>query len=184
MFCTIITHEEGYFQLLPCNKGSLQQIVLHRWSGRFLHQMPGVLFLWLKPNQQSFTWQANVWTTTLQRYLFHSFIHLCLPLSLLLLLLFYWIKPRVATKLQVLRHATHTHTNLNEIWNILICIFFFFFCFLSCVFPVLCLCLVLCFFSNILGKQRQKENDVSCSLNHSFSVWVWWILALSSWNMF
>lgn len=112
------------------------------------------------------------------------FIHLCLPLSLLLLLLFYWIKPRVATKLQVLRHATHTHTNLNEIWNILICIFFFFFCFLSCFFPVLCLCLVLCFFNNILGKQRQKENDVSCSLNHSFSVWVWWILALSSWNMF
>lgn len=54
------------------------------------------------------------------------FIHLCLPLSLLLLLLFYWIKPRVATKLQVLRHATHTHTNLNEIWNILICIFFLF----------------------------------------------------------
>lgn len=112
------------------------------------------------------------------------FIHLCLPLSLLLLLLFYWIKPRVATKLQVLRHATHTHTNLNEIWNILICIFFFFFCFLSCFFPVLCLCLVLCFFNNILGKQRRKENDVSCSLNHSFSVWVWWILALSSWNMF
>lgn len=116
------------------------------------------------------------------------FIHLCLPLSLLLLLLFYWIKPRVATKLQVLRHATHVihtiHTNLNEIWNILICIFFFFFCFLSCFFPVLCLCLVLCFFNNILGKQRQKENDVSCSLNHSFSVWVWWILALSSWNMF
>lgn len=113
------------------------------------------------------------------------FIHLCLPLFLLLLLLFYWIKPRVATKLQVLWHATHTHTNLNEIWNILICIFFFFFCFLSCFFPVLCLCLVLCFFfNNILGKQRQKENDVSCSLNHSFSVWVWWILALSSWNMF
>lgn len=80
MFCTIITHEEGYFQLLPCNKGSLQQIVLHRWSGRFLHQMPGVLFLWLKPNHQSFTWQANVWTTTLQRHLFHSFIYVCLYL--------------------------------------------------------------------------------------------------------
>lgn len=158
MFCTIITHEEGYFQLLPCNKGSLQQIVLHRWSGRFLHQMPGVLFLWLKPNQQSFTWQANVWTTTLQRYLFHSFIHLCLPLSLLLLLLFYWIKPRVATKLQVLRHATHTHTNLNEIWNILICIFFLFL-----LFPFLCLSSSLSLFSIVFflvtywaNKDRKK----------------------------
>jgi len=26
-------------------------------------------------------------------------------------------------------------------------------------------------------------NDVSCSLNHSFTIWAWWIQALSYWNV-
>ena len=31
--------------------------------------------------------------------------------------------------------------------------------------------------------QSMCTNDVSCSLNHSFTIWAQWILALSSWNM-
>ncbi len=33
------------------------------------------------------------------------------------------------------------------------------------------------------GGQSMCENYVSCSLNHSFPIWAWWTLALSSWNM-
>lgn len=81
------------------------------------------------------------------------FVYLCLPLSLLLLLLFYWMKPRVATKLQVLRHATHTHTNLNEIWNIQICIFFLFL-----LFPFLFLSSSLSLFSIVCFLKTYWEN--------------------------
>ena len=31
--------------------------------------------------------------------------------------------------------------------------------------------------------QSMSENNVSRSLNHSFTVWAWWIVALSSWNI-
>ena len=36
--------------------------------------------------------------------------------------------------------------------------------------------------SGLCGDQSMCENDVSCSLNHSFTVWAWWIVALSSWG--
>ncbi len=38
-------------------------------------------------------------------------------------------------------------------------------------------------YSGLRGGQCMCENDVSCSLNHSFTIWARWILALSSWNM-
>ena len=37
--------------------------------------------------------------------------------------------------------------------------------------------------SGLCGGQSMCENDVSRSLNHSFTVWAWWIVALSSWNI-
>ena len=37
--------------------------------------------------------------------------------------------------------------------------------------------------SRLCGGQSMCENDLSCSLNHSFTIWPRWILALSSWNM-
>ena len=39
------------------------------------------------------------------------------------------------------------------------------------------------FRSGRCGGQSVCENDVSCSLNHSFTIWAWWILELSPWNM-
>ena len=39
------------------------------------------------------------------------------------------------------------------------------------------------FRSGLCGGQSMCENDVSHSLNHSFTIWARWIVAFSSWNM-
>lgn len=38
-------------------------------------------------------------------------------------------------------------------------------------------------FTGLCGGQALCENDISFSLNHSFKIWAWWILASLSWNM-